>query len=205
MDFKIASQPVQLSKKASFAGTVFESVFFIILIIVGFIYLVSPKQSEYGELKDKKAALTEQRGRLENQKVTFDQLVQTLKSNPDGAKLVDSILPLDGNPSRIYILVESLAQRAGLNSAVVSVTTSPSIPVAGKNQGVNSNNTERSLTRTAITINATGTMEQLQNLFSLLETSLRIVQVKSLDISQGSGDQLVFKIGAETYAYLPGK
>jgi Tfp pilus assembly protein PilO len=205
MDFKISNQPMQLTKKTSFAGTLFEAGFLIVLIIVGYLYLVSPKQAQYSDLRSQKKSLEERKTNLERQSAVFDNLVEQLANEKDSVAKVDDMLPLESRPSRLYVLLEDLTQSASLGSAVVTVETSPQVVVSGEVGGMTTSSGNRAVQKIPLSISAAGTMEQLSNLLRLLEISSRVIQVKSLDISQGSGDQLIFKIGAESYSYLPAK
>jgi uncharacterized membrane protein YciS (DUF1049 family) len=63
---------MQLTKKTSFAGTLFEAGFLIVLIIVGYLYLVSPKQAQYSDLRSQKKSLEERKTNLERQSAVFD-------------------------------------------------------------------------------------------------------------------------------------
>jgi Tfp pilus assembly protein PilO len=149
--------------------------------------------------------LEDRKTNLERQSAVFDNLVEQLASEKESVAKVDDMLPLESRPSRLYVLLESLTQSASLGSAVVTVETNPQVVVSGDVGGAATSSGNRVVQKIPLSISAAGTMEQLSNLLKLLEISSRVIQVKSLDISQGSGDQLIFKIGAESYSYLPAK
>ncbi len=202
MDVKISSQPLQLSKKTSFVGSIFESGFLIVLIIIAFVYLVGPKQESFSKVSEMKVQLEGQRDDLSRKKQVFATLLQELQDESAAVKSAEEMLPTQDRPSRVYILLESILQSASLPAAVVSVDTTPQAVEASKD--VMTAQSGSALKKNSITISATGTVDQLDNLLKLLEISSRLIQVKSVEVSQGSNEQLLFKVTAETYSYLAG-
>ncbi len=204
MEVKITNQPLQLTKKTSFAGSVFEAGFLIVLILIGYFYLVAPKHTNFSELKDMKESLQSQKEDLSRKEQVFANLLQELNNESDGVKLADEMLPTENRPSRIYILMENIAQKASLPSAVISVDSTPQLigatRVVSEQASVGE---DYSLAKNVISFSAAGTVDQMDNLIKLLETSSRFIQVKSLEVNQGSNDQLLFKVSAETYSYIP--
>jgi Tfp pilus assembly protein PilO len=202
MDIRVSSQPVPLTTKTSFSGSVFEIVFLVVVIVVAYFYLVSPKQDEYGTIKNQLSTLKQKQITIENQKTAFDHLVQELDAEPQGVQALDQTLPLDSKPSKLYVLLESLMQSIGLTTGSVTVDADPTVVVAGsKTNAKQPFDMEHKVKPVGITVSATGTIDQLTGLLHSIETSTRLLEVSTLDVSQGRGNQLVFKIGLKAFSY----
>jgi Tfp pilus assembly protein PilO len=190
--------------RSSFSGSAFEVVFLVIVIIVAYWYLVSPKSTQFDTLDTQLTNLREQESKLDTQQTVFNRLVQELDSESQSVSQLDQLLPLDGKPGRLYVLLENLIQTAGLGAGTVSVETNPQEVVAGDRALLEKPyDPERKLVKQTITISAAGTMDQMNNFLQLLETSGRILEVSDLDVNQGRGNQLLFRVGLSAYAYLP--
>lgn len=191
--------------RTSFSGSIFEVVFLLIVIFLGYWYLVLPKSDEYTRYQDQLVSLQGRRRELDAQKKVFDTLVQDLSLQTEAIAALDDMLPLDAKPSRLYLLMESLMQRAGLGSGVVGIEIDPQTPVAGNKAVIDQPfDADRKVKTIAITVSGTGTIDQIDNFLHLLESSGRVLQVQSMDINQGRGDQLIFSLVISTYSYVPG-
>ncbi len=203
MDIRVTNQPIPAtSSKTSFSGSVFEIIFLIIIIVIGYFYLVAPKQSAYHDVSDNLSGLKKKQDTLKTQKEAFDKLVQELEAQPDAVTQLDNTLPLDNKPSRLYVLLENLIQSSGLTTGTVSVDSDAQAVVAGaKTAADQSFATDHKIKPTTVSVSASGTIDQLTGFLTHLETSTRLLEVNSLDISQGRGDQLIFKVGLKAYSY----
>lgn len=190
--------------RTSFSGSVFEMVFLLIVIFLAYWYLVLPKADEHAHFQEQLVSLQNRRREIDTQKKTFDTFVQDLSQQTDNIVALDNMLPLDAKPSRLYLLMESLMQRAGLGSGVVSIEIDPQTAVAGNKAVLEQPyDSDRKLKTIGINVSGTGTIDQLDNLLHLLESSGRVLQVQGMDIDQGRGDQLIFRLVINTYSYVP--
>ena len=141
---------------------------------------------------------------LQDQKKSFSSLAQQLESSSDAVVALDAILPLDSKPSRLYVLLENLIQSTGLTTGSVTVDSDPQMVVAGQIAPESTEEaTERATQSIGVSVSATGTIDQLTAFLRAIETSNRYLEVSNLDVSQGRGDQLVFKLGLKAYSYTP--
>lgn len=204
MDIRVTNQPIPATSKSSFSGSVFEIIFLIIIIVIGYFYLVAPKQRAYNDVSDQLAGLKKKQETLKTQKEAFDKLVQELGAQSEAVAQLDSTLPLDSKPSKLYVLLESLVQSSGLTTGSVTVESDAQAVVAGtKTPADKSFATDHKIKPTIVAVSATGTVDQLTGFLTRLETSTRLLEVNSLDVSQGRGDQLIFKVGLKAYSYSP--
>jgi Tfp pilus assembly protein PilO len=205
MDTNLATTRSTTPTRTSFSGSVFELIFLLIIIFLGYWYLVLPKSDEYSGFQDQLKNLQARRTEINAQQKVFDVLVQDLNAQTDNLTALDDMLPLDAKPSRLYLLMESIMQRAGLGSGVVSIEIDPQTPVAGNAAAsAQSLDSDRTVKTIGINVSGTGTIDQLDNLLHLLESSGRVLQVQGMDISQGRGEQLIFRLTLHTYSYVPG-
>lgn len=204
MDIRVTSQPIPATNRSSFSGSVFEIIFLIIITVVGYFYLVAPKQTVYNDVRDQLTGLKKKQDALDTQKKAFDKLVQDLAADPQAVSDLNSTLPLDSKPSKLYVLLESLIQGSGLTTGSVSVDSDAQTIVAGmKTPADKEFSVDHKIKPTTISVNATGTVDQLGSFLQKLENSTRLLEITSLDISQGRGDQLIFKVGLKAYSYSP--
>lgn len=205
MDTKPTTYRPAAQGRTSFSGSIFEVVFLLIVIFLGYWYLVLPKSDEYTRYQDQLVSLQGRRKEIDAQKTVFDRLVQDLGQQTEAITALDGMLPLDAKPSRLYLLMESLMQRGGLGSGVVSIEIDSQTPVAGNKAVIDQPfDADRKVKTIAINVSGTGTIDQIDNFLRLLESSGRVLQVQSMDINQGRGDQLIFSLVINTYSYVPG-
>lgn len=205
MDTKPTTFRPTAQGRTSFSGSIFEVVFLLIVIFLAYWYLVLPKSDEYTRYQDQLVSLQGRRKEIDTQKKVFDTLVQDLGQQTEAIAALDDMLPLDAKPSRLYLLMESLMQRAGLGSGVVGIEIDPQTPVAGDKAVIDQPfDADRKVKTIAINVSGTGTIDQIDNFLHLLESSGRVLQVQSMDINQGRGDQLIFSLVINTYSYVPG-
>ena len=202
MDIRVTNQLVPVTSRTSFTGSVFEVIFLIIVIIVAYFYLVSPKQTQFSDLKNKLTDVKKRQESIKSQKIAFDKLVQDLEDETEGVEALDQTLPIDSKPSKIYVLLENLMQRQGLTTGSVSVDADSQQIVAGHTEtGGQALDSEHKVQPVPLTVSATGTIDQLNGFLQFVETSTRLLEVVSLDVNQGQADQLVFRIGMRAYFY----
>lgn len=202
MDMHITSQPVPISRKASFSGTIIEVVFLIILSVVTYFYLVGPKIAEFKLARTELSGVQAKKDALQKQVQDFDRLVQEFSDNTHGVSALDQVLPLDSKPSKLYVLLENFMQSSGLTTGSVTVDSDALTVVAGN---VATDNIGEQATHKILPINISvsgvGTIDQLSNLLHLIETSTRLLEINNLDVSQGRNDQIVFKVSLKAYSY----
>lgn len=201
MDIRVATTTPNAAAP-SVGGTVFEAIFLLIVIVVGYFYLVAPKYDAYTTAKSALAAAEKQRADAAAQKDAFTTLAQTLQSSPDAVAALDAALPLDAKPSRLYVVLENILQRAGIAAGSVTVDNTATAVVAGAG-GTFDEQANRSVQPTNIIVSATGTIDQLTQFLRALESSGRIFEVTDLSLNQGREGQVVFKVTVKAYAYAP--
>ncbi|MBP9686550.1 MAG: hypothetical protein KBD66_01995 [Candidatus Doudnabacteria bacterium] len=201
MDIRVATK-TQTASTPSVGGTAFEAIFLLIVIVVGYFYLIAPKYDVYAAGKDELATLEAKQNEVNEQKAAFATLAQKLESSADALVAVDAALPLDSKPSRLYVLVENILQRSGIVAGSVSVDHNSALVVAGATTK-SETSASRAIQPTSIVISATSTIDQLNQFLRGLETSGRIFEVTDLSVGQAREGQIVFKVTAKAYAYLP--
>lgn len=205
METKISTLRPVTSRHTSFTGSVFEVVFLLIIIFLSYWYLVLPKADAYSHYQEQRTSLERKRAEIDSQKKVFDTLVTDLAAQTENIAALDDMLPLDTKPSRLYLLMESLMQRAGLGSGVAGIEIDSQTPVAGNKAVIEQPfDADRKVKAIAINVSGTGTIDQLDNFLRLLESSGRVLQVQGMDVDQGRGDQLIFRLVISTYSYVPG-
>lgn len=185
-------------------SVMFELVLLLVMIGLVFYYLLSPKLHELGDRKAQYSKLQAENKKIEEQVRIFDGLVDKMKSEPEKISVLDEALPLDPKFSRLYILIESIVQSSGLSTSGINIDANASTVVSGDKKILKSKfGTDRKLITTQATVNAIGNLTQLENVLQQIESSGRLMDVNTLDITGGKSDQLLFKIGIKAYSFLP--
>lgn len=203
MDIKVSNQPVPTTSiRTSFSGSIFEIVFLLVVILVAYFYLVSPKKEEYGALQTQLETLKKKQETIESQKVAFDKLVQQLEAEPDGVTALEQTLPLDSKPSKLYVLLENIMQSSGLTTGSVTIDSNSQVVVAGnKTDTKQLFSSEHKVQPVPITVSAIGTVDQLNGFLHVIETSTRLLEIVDVDVNQGRGGQLSFRVGMKAFSY----
>lgn len=185
-------------------GSVFEIGVLIAISVLLYMYLLGPKLTEYHERQDAFQGLEKQYTDLQKQEQVFRNLQTQMRDKTESVALLDSTLPLNDKLTRVYILVNHLAGSAGINAASIAVQPDSSVPAAGDKAVLNAPfASPRRLATVPVTVSGTGTIEQLNGFLRLLETSTRIFDVTTVEISQGKDDQLIFKVALQGYSFIP--
>lgn len=185
-------------------GSLFEIGLLVTISILLYMYLLGPKLDEYHGRQDTFRDLEKQYSDLQRQEQVFQNLQTQMRDKVESVNLLDNTLPLNDKLTRMYILVNDLAGRAGINAASIGVQPDSSLPAAGDKVTLTAPFTAaRRLATVPVVVSGTGTIDQLSGFLRLVETSTRLLDVTSMDISQGQDDQLIFKVALQGYTYIP--
>lgn len=197
-------KPREFSSPRKSWGSLFEVAVFIVLAILVYVYLVSPKQKELTDRQARLTKLTDDEKKIKAQEQAFNRLLGELKDDEQNIAQLDQLLPLDSRSSKLYVLVEYLAQSVGIQSSSIAIEENSEKIVAGnKDLLKDPYSVDRQLTPIAININAIGTFDQLNNFLRNVENSSRLLDIDNLSITQGKDNQFIFKIGLKAYAFGP--
>ena len=193
--------PQSVSKSQA---TVFELVIMIVVLAVGYPYLVAPKVKEYRDTKDKLVAVTKDSESFENTKRDLENLKKKLADpkNKKNIAVLSEALPLQTRITRTYILMEDMVKKPALSLGNLVVDQTADIG------GVNVKSTSpyaaaRKLSTVNLNVSVTGTMEQFRGFLTILENDNRVLDIQNLEIAPVKEDTLSFHMQVKTYLYAP--
>ncbi len=193
----------QISKSKQLQSPIFQSVLLIIATILLWWFVISPKYSSVMTQRADLKVLSGQRQVFEEEQAELNKLIAKLESSEEEVKLLDEALPLSNRPTQIAVLLESYARSSSLEIPQINIQD-PDKGIAAANKAVLEEpyKSERDLNTIKVGVSVTGTVDQFKNFLELLETSGRIVDIDSLEVTSGEGSTK-FTVDLLTYAFEP--
>jgi Tfp pilus assembly protein PilO len=193
----------QVSISARSKNIVVEIVFILIIMAVGYPYLIKPKQAE---VRAKEAALHVLKQDSEEFEETTKalqnlQLQLTSPENEVALQVLDEALPLSSRITRSYMEIQDIVARSGL--ALGALQIDQSLDQAGIVLNPSDKWAKpRKLFSVNVSLSVVGSMQNFQGLLKdKLESSNRVFNVESVDISPASDGNLNFRLSMKTYLY----
>ncbi|MCL5666276.1 MAG: type 4a pilus biogenesis protein PilO [Patescibacteria group bacterium] len=179
-----------------------EVVLLLVVIGLGYWYLVSPKAAGLEAQRVKRDALVKERDKISGDLDTLRSLVSKLNAHKADVEKLDDALPLNSKPFSLEVLINQLAQESGVVIGSVSVSGKGDSIVAGNRDALqNPFAASRSLQKVAANTSVSGSFSQLETFLKKLENSARIINVNSLEISSAKSDSIDLRAGLEAYYY----
>lgn len=193
----------QVARSKQLQSPIFQSILLIVAGLLLWWFVIAPK---YSSVMDKRTELTTingQKALFEQEQAELNQLIAKLESSDSQVKLLDEALPLSSRPTQIAVLLESYARSSSLQLSQVNIQNLDKTIAAGDKEVLDKPySVDRSLLTVKVSVSVSGTIDQFKNFLELLETSGRIVDVSSLEVSSADG-ATKFSVDLTTYAYEP--
>lgn len=185
----------------SLKNPLLQSILVIIVIVLFSWFVLRPRLTTFNESRAQVQAAEAQFSKVESEKRDLDKLINELNSSPDELKAVDEALPLNGRISRVEYMMSQLVSDSGMTLAILGVDDTSKVIAAGdKAVLAEPFMPGRTLHTVTLTVSLTGTIEQLQNLLSLIENNTRVLDVDTLQIL-GGDEVTTFRLTVKAYSY----
>lgn len=184
-------------------NTLFEIV--ILIVVCGLFgwFVILPKRAEVDSRQGLLNKYSEENKKMRNTLDTLNALVREVKSHPSEIVKLDDAIPLEGKPTYLQILVQRLAESAGVTVQDVNVSGITGV-VAGNAELVkNPFGTQRSLQKLSGAVYVLGNFPQLLSFLNKIETSGRVIQVSDVEIQGGQANNLSLKLVFDAYYFAP--
>ncbi len=189
-------------KQPSARGKVFEAGLLLIISILVYWFLVSPKHSQLTAAKEQYQNLETQQKDLDANKKQLETAIADLKNHPREIAEMDEALPLDNRVTKLYIVLNDLSQNSGMTVGNISVSFNGSVDMAGNKALLTSPYAaKRTVQKLTTTMVATGSFDQFMALLEKLENSGRLINVTSVNIATGKEGAFNFTFNLEAYFY----
>lgn len=202
MDLNIPKNNLVSPINGTTQHTVFEVI--LLLAVAGLFYwfIVSPKMAELTAAQTQHDVIEKEHQSLVSNKNKLTTAIQKMKDNPDILKDLDEALPLDNKVTKLYIALESLTKTIGMTVGDINIAFKSDVPMAGNRALLaDKYGAPRTLQKLSTTLSVTGTFSQFQTLLGKLETSGRLINISSVNITASKDDLLSFQVNLEAYFY----
>lgn len=206
MNINISSGNIAKSSMVSSLRTsshsLFEALVLIAVIILFYIFVISPKQAQLAAQTNNLDKLKTERQVLSQNVDKMKELINQMKDSPENIRHLDETLPLGGSAISLQLLVEKLAKESGVTAAEINFNAKNDKAAAGdKTLLAQPFVVNRSLQKITGTLYVLGTFKQLEVFIRKLQASARLIKITSLEISSSKEEALDLKINAEAYYY----
>ena len=185
-------------------NTLFEVGLLVIICVLFVWFILLPKKAEVDKKDADLAKAQAQQADIHGQLATLQSLISSLPANSQNISNLDQAIPLDGNTVRLQLLIQSIAQSAGVTVGNISISGSPNGEVVGDPALLaDPYAAQRTLQTMDGTIYAIGTFNQLEVLLKKFENSGRLIDIDSLAIGQGSEGNLSMTLTFKAYYFAP--
>lgn len=197
---KLKISPALVRSKSTWA----EVFLLLIVIFLGYWFLVSPKKAEVATQDNQLQDLQKQEVDLEKNLDTLRLLANELKTHTTQLGQLDEGLPLSGNSTELEMLIDNFAQDTGLTVNDVNVTSKGDYVVAGDTKVLaDPYGISRSLQKLQATVSVNGNFDNLEAFMKKIETSGRLMDVTSFSINPSSDNTLQLQMFIDSYYYGP--
>ncbi|HVY67435.1 MAG TPA: hypothetical protein VHA30_00855 [Patescibacteria group bacterium] len=181
-----------------------ELVLLIIIAVLFLWFVVLPKKSAVDAKNQTLQDYTQKAGQVEQQMQTLKNLVGELHSNTAAVAKLDEAIPLSGNPTEVQMLVQSLADSAGVSVGDINVSGKSDAVVAGDASLLASPYAAgRSLQELNGSVYVTGSFAQLLAFLQKIESSGRLMSVYSLTVTTADNNSLSMRLSFTAYYFAP--
>ncbi len=202
------SKPVEKTKVVPDAlkgkGNFLE--FWLLLIIAGLFawFVVIPKAQQLSKVKAEASQLTEESKNISEQQAKLKSFIGQLDTNAKNLAILDESLPLHPRTTWLYLLIENLAGSSGITLSDLSITNEKDGVVAADSVLIDKPfSVQRVVRKSIINIHITGSLGQFVGFLGKLESSGRLVNIRSLEMQSSSDNLLDFSLTGEAYYFAP--
>lgn len=178
----------------------------LLLIFIGLFtwFLVLPKKAELDKKAEELSQLQDTAQSLASNFQKLKTLVSDLSNHEQSFIKLDDALPLEGKAARFQMLLEKLAQDAGVTIGSINVTGGDKGVVAGNvDLDKNPYGVARKLQKISAGINVVGSFDQIYSFWRKVETNGRIMSINSIEVSGYQNNLIQIHMGVEGYYFGP--
>ncbi len=183
----------------------FTEIALLAIIIVLFSWFVlKPRVIALAQLRQERTTLEQQRAAVADQKAQLLALVTELESSSADVAVLDEALPLQSRLTTVAVLADSLAKANGMGVASIAIDGSESskyVAAADKATLADPYKAERKVNPATVLVTTSGTLEQFVGFLNAIESSTRVLDVQTIDISGDESGQLLFKVKVRGYSF----
>lgn len=174
-----------------------NSTFIIFLSIGAFFFFTKPMMADLSALSDKKSAYEEALVKLKSVESIKQQLTDKLNSLPeDEKKKLEILLPDSPGTVKLVSDIDAAAAKNGIS--IDQITYGPSNHDQGKS--VIDATAPKNYQSVLVNFSFTSDYNHLKSFLADLEESLRLIDVRSIDLQVGSKGVYNYKVSVETYS-----
>ncbi|MBI5530616.1 MAG: hypothetical protein HY918_03905 [Candidatus Doudnabacteria bacterium] len=187
-----------------YKNSLVEAVLLLIVSVLFYWFIVSPKNADLAVKKDNLVKIQEQESKLADATQKFEAMVKDLQSHKKEITDLDQALPLEGDQLRMQILLESLANSINVTIGSINVSSQSTAPWSG-NKALLADPfaATRTLQTLSGTVFVTGSFDQLVAFLQKLENNGRVINVTAIGLDAGAENKLNLKLSFDAYFLAP--
>lgn len=182
---------------------IIEIVLLVIVSILFYWFIVTPKNADLAAKKTVLEAYKKEQSTISGNLDILNKLAAQLKSNSAEIAKLDEAIPLDGKNTNLQLLIQELAQSAGVTVSDINISNRVGV-VAGDTKLLQdpygATRTLQKFTGTAFVV---GSFLQLENFLKKMESSGRLIQISSVEMQAGSDGGINLNITFNAYYLAP--
>ena len=208
MDLNIPRPAIKSQNTVSFAKSrktsLVEVVLLIVVIVLFFLFVVQPKRTAIHTQESRLEQSNNQKQKIAGQIAVLRNLVEQLNGHQKEIGYLDEALPFEGRTTKLQILLNDLTASSGVTVGDINITSeNDQIYAADKGAIEEPFKAKRSLKKLTANVYVMGTYEQLKTFLEKIETSGRIIDITSLEISGSQDDKLDLRSIMTSHYYAP--
>ncbi len=174
-------------------------------------FLALPKYQEYSLVKAKAAASKNALELLKTQQQKVNDTLSKLQENSNGLQKIDQALPNQPDIPAIYAYMETMAKSLNLTLSAIQATDESDLTDSAQTLGVGAGITKNGVKPVIpagtpsnvgtidVSMQVKGLYSDYVNFLSKLQNSLRLIDVKSIDVNSDGKGALTFITTLKTY------
>lgn len=176
----------------------------VLLIIIGVLFwwfIVSPKQTVVSDVSSQLKVLQSQESKIADASALLQQRITDLDNNQQQIAKLDQALPLDDSTLRLNLLVNNLVQSSGVTIGSLNISGQSADTIVSGNKALLSNpfGPTRTVKAYSVAMSVNGSFDQVMALLNKLENSGRIMDITSLSVSGSSPGVLTLQLNLSVY------
>lgn len=188
------------NRKLSFTFT--EVILLLIMIGLFYWYMVSPKQAVLAEKKAQIAKLTDDKSKIDGEINGLKDSLKVLSGNKTEIAEMDEALPMDSRTTKLQMLVNDLAAKAGVSLESAGFDEDPKKVYAADKEAIKEPFSQaRSLKVIHGSVSVLGKFDQIQLFLNKIENSARILKITSMELQAQKDSVMSLVLDLEAYSY----
>lgn len=193
-------RPINKTRSANFSLT--EVVLLLIMIGLFSWYMILPKYSSLQTKKEQMQRLEDDKSKVDGEIEALNASVKALAASKSAVTEIDEAVPFDSRTTKLQMLVQYLANQAGVSLETVGFDEDSKKVYATDQESVKNPYAQpRTLKKIGGSIAVIGTFDEIQEFIGKIEKSARVLNIVSMELVLQQDNNMSLKLDLEAYSY----